>query len=117
MKHAKRWLFLAGAILSEVTAALSLKAALENPVFYVIIAIGYLTAFALLAQVLRLGMSLGVAYGIWAASGVALTAVGSLIVFGEPITLLMGIGIVVIIAGVLCVELGAQAAIKKAEAA
>lgn len=117
MKHAKRWLLLSGAILSEVTAALSLKAALENPVFYIVVAVGYLTAFALLAQVLRLGMSLGVAYGIWGASGVALTAVGSLIVFGEPITLLMGIGIVVIIAGVLCVELGAQAAIKKGEAA
>lgn len=117
MKHTKRWLLLAGAIASEVTAALSLKAALENPVFYIVVAVGYLTAFALLGLVLRMGMSLGVAYGIWGASGVALTAIGSLIVFDEPITLLMGIGIVVIIAGVLCVELGAQAAIKKAEAA
>lgn len=117
MKHTKRWLLLAGAIASEVTAALSLKAALENPVFYIVVAVGYLTAFALLGLVLRMGMSLGVAYGIWGASGVALTAIGSLIVFDEPITLLMGIGIVVIIAGVLCVELGAQAASKKAEAA
>lgn len=117
MKHTKRWLLLAGAIASEVTAALSLKAALESPLFYIVVAVGYLTAFALLGLVLRMGMSLGVAYGIWGASGVALTAIGSLIVFDEPITLLMGIGIVVIIAGVLCVELGAQAVIKKAEAA
>lgn len=62
-------------------------------------------------------MALGVAYGIWGATGVALTAVGSLLLFGEPITALMGIGIIVIIAGVLCVELGAQAAHKKAEIA
>lgn len=108
------WLLLAVAILSEVTGSLSLKGALERPALYVVVATGYLGAFALLAVVLRTGMALGVAYGIWAASGVALTAIGSLVIFGEPITLLMGIGIIVIIAGVLCVELGAQAAHKKA---
>ena len=35
------------------------------------------------------------------------TAVGSLLIFGEPITTLMGIGIMVIIGGVLLIELGA----------
>lgn len=108
----KGWLLLAAAILSEVTASLSLKAALEQPAFYAVVAVGYLAAFILLALVLRTGMALGVAYGIWGASGVALTAVASSLFFGEPITLLMGIGIVVVIVGVLCVELGAQAAKK-----
>lgn len=107
---ASGWLLLVGAILTEVTASLSLKGALTHPALYAVVAVGYITAFVLLAFVLRTGMALGVAYGIWGASGVALTAVGSLVVFGEPITLLMGIGIVVVIAGVLCVELGAQAA-------
>lgn len=110
----KGWLLLAAAILAEVTGSLSLKGALEHPALYIVVAAGYLGAFVLLAVVLRTGMALGVAYGIWGASGVALTAVGSLIIFGEPITLLMGIGIAVIMAGVLCVELGAQAAQKKA---
>ena len=108
----KGWLLLAAAILSEVTASLSLKAALERPAFYAVVAVGYLAAFILLALVLRTGMALGVAYGIWGASGVALTAVASSLFFGEPITFLMGIGIVVVIVGVLCVELGAQAAKK-----
>jgi small multidrug resistance pump len=116
-KTTKGWLLLAVAILSEVTGSLSLKGALERPALYVVVAAGYVGAFALLAVVLRTGMALGVAYGIWAASGVALTATGSLIVFGEPFTLLMGVGIAVIIAGVLCVELGAQAAHRKAETA
>jgi small multidrug resistance pump len=50
------------------------------------------------------------------ANGLALTVVGSPIIFGEPITLLMGIGMVVLITGVLFVELGVQAAAnKKAE--
>ncbi|KQO60033.1 DMT family transporter [Curtobacterium sp. Leaf261] len=107
---ARGWLLLAGAILTEVTASLSLKGALDHPALYAVVVAGYGAAFVLLALVLRTGMALGVAYGIWGATGVALTAVGSLLVFREPITLLMGIGIAVVIAGVLCVELGAQAA-------
>lgn len=113
----KAWLLLIPAILVEVTASLALKGALEHPALYVVVVIGYLSGFVLLAEILRTGMALGVAYGIWGATGVALTAVGSLLLFGEPITALMGIGIIVIIAGVLCVELGAQAAHKKAEIA
>lgn len=116
-KTTKGRLLLVIAILFEVTASLSLKGALEHPALYVVVTAGYLGAFVLLAVVLRTGMGLGVAYGIWAASGVALTAIGSLVVFGEPLTFLMGIGIAVIIAGVLCVELGTQAASKKAEPA
>ena len=105
-----RWVFLGGAIVSEVTATLSLKAALGAPAFYVPVVAGYLAAFLLLAATLRAGMPLGAAYGIWGAAGVALTAVLSWVLFGEPLTPLMSLGIVVIIAGVLLVELGAQAA-------
>lgn len=112
---AKGWLLLAASILAEVAGSLSLKGALTQPGLYALVAVGYLGTFVLLAFVLRTGMALGVAYGIWGASGVALTAIGSLVFFGEPITLLMGLGIVVIVAGVLCIELGAQAA-KKVEA-
>ena len=114
---AKAWLLLIPAILVEVTASLALKGALEHPALYVVVVLGYLSGFVLLSAILRTGMPLGVAYGIWGATGVALTAVGSLLIFDEPITALMGAGIVVIIAGVLCVELGAQAAHKKAEIA
>lgn len=107
-KNAKGWLFLAGAILAEVAGSLSLKAALEAPVMYALVAIGYVSAFAFLGLVLRTGMALGVAYGIWAATGVALTAILSFALFGEPLTVLMCVGIVIVIGGVLCVELGAQ---------
>lgn len=106
---AKAWAFLVLAILTEVTASLSLKGALDNPALYLVVVVGYTVAFASLAEVLRAGLSLGVAYGVWGASGVALTAVASMIVFGEPMTPLMGLGIVLIIAGVVCIELGAQA--------
>lgn len=113
----KRWLILIGAIALEVMATLSLKGAMEHPALYIVVAIGYLGSFVALSFVLRAGMALGVAYGIWGASGVALTAVLSSLLFGEPLTALMGLGIVLIIGGVLCVELGSQAAHKKSEVA
>ena len=48
----------------------------------------------------------GVAYGIWSAGGVAVTAIASRLLFGEPLTRTMVAGIVLIMAGVLLVELG-----------
>ena len=71
---------------------------------------GYLVAFVALSLALADGMALGVAYGIWGALGVALTAVLSALIFDEALTLTMGIGIAVIMAGVLVVEIGSQKA-------
>lgn len=111
------WAFLVGAILLEVSATLSLKGALELPALYAVVAVGYVSSFACLTLVLRAGMALGAAYGIWGASGVALTAVLSTILFDEPFTALMSVGIVLVIGGVLCVELGAQHAQQKKDGA
>ena len=108
-----KWWFLLGAIVLEVTASLSLKAAIEAPGFFAVVAVGYIAAFSCLAGTLKAGMPLGVAYGIWGACGVALTAIFSAIIFGEPLTALMSLGIMIVIGGVLCVELGSQAAEKK----
>ncbi|AZG46198.1 DMT family transporter [Gordonia insulae] len=106
----RAWLFLVGAIVLEVTATLSMKGALHHPALYALIVVGYLGSFVCLTLVLKAQMPLGVAYGIWGASGVALTAIMSMILFDEPLTALMGVGIVLVIGGVLCVELGAQKA-------
>ncbi|MFF2331197.1 MULTISPECIES: DMT family transporter [unclassified Streptomyces] len=106
----RKWLLLTAAILLEVTATLSLRGALDHPALYVLVAVGYLGAFTALSMVLRAGLALGVAYGIWGASGVALTAVLATLIFGDPLTAVMGVGIGLVIAGVLCVELGAQSA-------
>ena len=106
----RKWLFLTVAIAVEVTATLSLKAALETPALYAVVIVGYAGAFLSLFQSLREGISLGVGYGIWAACGVALTAVLSAAIFDEPLTLPMGLGIVAVMGGVLLVELGSQQA-------
>ena len=104
------WPALGGAIISEVSATLALRQALNQPGFYVMVGIGYALAFILLSLTLKAGMQLGVAYGLWSALGVALTAVLSMLVFGEPITVLVALGIALIMAGVLVVEVGAQRA-------
>ena len=103
----KKRILLACAILSEVTGSLSLKAALGHPGWYALVVAGFFCAFMFLALVLRERVPLGVAYGIWGASGVALTAVASKFLFNEPFTWVMALGIALIIGGVLLVELGA----------
>ena len=105
-----KWYLLLGAILTEVTGSLSLKAALDTPILYVPVVIGFVAAFLLLTAVLRRGMAVGVAYGVWAALGVVLTSVLSALIYGEPLTVVMGVGIAFIMAGVLLVEIGSQAA-------
>ena len=102
------WVFLAAAILSEVTATLSLKRALDHPALYAVVAAGYIAAFVLLTLTLKQGLGIGIAYGIWAGCGVALTAVASKVFFDEPLTTVMMVGIALIIAGVLLVETGAS---------
>ncbi|WP_308798182.1 DMT family transporter [Agromyces silvae] len=112
-----KWWLLAVTIALEVAASLSLSAAQTEPLFFVIVVVGYVGSFTLLSQVLRLGMPLGVAYGIWGASGVVLTAVLGWALLGDPLTPVMLIGIGLVVGGVLLVELGSQLATRRAAAA
>lgn len=102
------YLLLVCAIIAEVVGTLSLRvAAAGKPIFYVAVAAGHAAAFSALLVSLRHGMPLGVAYGIWAASGVALTTLASRVLFGEPLTRRMLAGVGLIVVGVLLVEIGA----------
>jgi small multidrug resistance pump len=103
------WLFLAGAIITEViaTTALKLSEGFTRLVPSIVVVVGYLAAFGMLSQALTRGMGIGVAYGVWAAVGVALVAVVGATFFGEGMTLVQVGGIALVIAGVLAIELGA----------
>ncbi|MFC7329103.1 DMT family transporter [Marinactinospora rubrisoli] len=103
------WLFLAAAICCEVAATLALRMGSRpggRPAWFAAVAAGYLAAFGLLTLALRAGMGIGVAYGIWVACGVALAALASRVLFREPLTRVMGLGIALIAGGVLLIELG-----------
>ncbi|ADT99517.1 DMT family transporter [Mycolicibacterium gilvum] len=103
------YVLLIAAIGCEVSATLALRVAARGKTsFYGIVLIGYVAAFTLLWASLRHGMPLGVAYGIWAAAGVALTAAFSRLLFDEPLTRKMLGGIALIMVGVLLVEIGAS---------
>ena len=104
----RRWALLAGAILTEVIGTLSLRAFQDQRLWILLVVAGYTASFFLLTRVLRAGVPVGVAYGIWGASGTAVTAVLASIIFDDPFTLPVVAGIGLIIAGVLLVEFGSH---------
>ena len=95
------WLTLVGAILVEVCATLSLRASdgFRKRAWIAPVVIAYLISFALL------WLTVGVAYGMWTACGVALVAVAGRFLFSERLTPLMMAGIVLIMCGVLTIDL------------
>lgn len=101
------WLALAGAILVEVIATLSLRASdgFRKKAWVVPVVAGYVLSFYLLWVALGLGMPVGIAYGVWSACGVALVAVIARVLFAEPLTWVMVAGIALIVGGVLTIEL------------
>ena len=110
----KRWLLLIGAIVAEVLGTMSLRAAIDHPLFVAGVVVGYGVAFALLGFALGQGIPVGIAYGIWAAAGVALVAILSAIIFGETLSFVAILGLVTIIVGVFIVQTG-QDSTPKAE--
>lgn len=102
------WLLLALAIASEVTATLSLRASegLRRRRWIPVIVVGYLAAFVLLGTILAMGMPVGIAYGIWAAAGVAVTAVLGRVIFKDHFSAVMAIGVALIVVGVALIEFG-----------
>ncbi len=106
------WLALAGAIVIEVVATLSLRMASTGEQrrwpWFIPVVVFYPLAFVLLGVTLSLGMTIGVAYGVWTAVGVALTAVLGHFLFHERITGLMALGIALIMGGVILVEFGGR---------
>jgi len=102
------WIWLAGAIGSEVFATISLRLSegFSRLLPSIFVVVGYLLAFTLLSQVLVRGMTIGVAYGVWAASGVALVALIGAAFLGDTLTWVQTLGIVAVVGGVLALELG-----------
>ncbi|QPP09471.1 multidrug efflux SMR transporter [Streptomyces bathyalis] len=101
------YLTLGGAILAEVlgTTAMKYSDGFSKLWPSVLTALGYLVAFALLAQTLK-SMAVGTAYAIWAGAGTAAIAAIGIVFIGESVTAAKIIGIVLVIAGVVVLNLG-----------
>ena len=104
------WLFLGGAIVLEVAATLALRQSdgLRRRAWLAPVVLGYVASFQLLWLTLDAGMAVGVAYSVWAATGVALTALAGRVLFRDALTPVMLLGIAAIAGGVLLIELGAH---------
>src|SRR5699024_12588320 len=102
----KRCLLVLGAVFAEVLGTMALRAATDQPFWTIGVVGGYVVAFTLVGFALGEGMPIGVAYGIWAAAGVALVAIFGAALFGETLSLPAIRGIVSIVAGAVSVRGG-----------
>ncbi|CCF62946.1 multidrug efflux SMR transporter [Nocardia cyriacigeorgica] len=102
------FLFLALAIVSEISATVSLKLSegFTKLVPSIVVVVGYAAAFVFLSQALKRGMAVGVAYGIWSAVGVAAVALIGALFLDERLTPVQFGGIALVILGVVALELG-----------
>ncbi|MFF2926245.1 DMT family transporter [Streptomyces celluloflavus] len=101
------YLTLAGAILSEILATTAMKYSEGFSKLWPSLGTvtGYLIAFALLSQTLK-SMSVGTAYAIWSGAGTAVIAVIGMVFLGETASALKILGVLLVIAGVVTLNLG-----------
>lgn len=98
---------LAAAIAAEVAGTTAMKYSEGFTRFWPSLAtvIGYLIAFALLAQTLKT-LSVGTAYAIWAGVGTAAVAAIGMVFLNESTSLVRIVGITLVVAGVVVLNLG-----------
>jgi small multidrug resistance pump len=100
------FVYLALAIVAEVVATSALKATEGFTRLWpsLIVVAGYALAFYMLSLVLRT-MPVGIAYAIWAGLGIVLVALVGVVVYGQRPDLPALIGISLIVAGVVTIQL------------
>jgi len=101
------YVFLIGAIAAEVFATSTLKATDGFTRLWPTVGClaGYLVSFVALSQAVKV-VPVGVAYALWSGLGtVAIVAIGAAFL-GEPITLVKAVGVGLIVAGVVTLNLG-----------
>lgn len=102
----KSWLFLLLAIVAEVVGTTALKASegFSQLAPSLVVVLGYGIAFYMLSLTLRT-LPVGVAYAIWSGLGTALIALVAWWLYGQNLDVAAIVGIVLIIAGVLVMNL------------
>jgi small multidrug resistance pump len=96
------WVLLGLAIGTEIAATVSLKASdgFSNLWPSVVVVVGYVASFLLLAKALK-DLEVGVAYAIWSAVGTAAVALLGIWLFGESASWSKAFWIGVILVGVI----------------
>lgn len=102
----KTYIFLAIAIISEIIATTALKASEQFTRLWpsVLVVVGYASAFYFLSLTLN-KLNLGIAYAIWSGIGIVLVTVMGVLIYKQKPDLPALIGIALIIAGVVVINL------------
>ena len=105
------WVYLAVAILAEVIATSALKASegFSRLVPSLVVVAGYGIAFFCLSLTLRT-IPVGIVYAIWSGVGIVLIALAGYFVFGQVLDAPALIGMGLIVAGVLVINLFSRSA-------
>ena len=100
------YLILAFAVLAETigTTALQASQSFTKPLPSIIVVVAYAAAFYLLGMALKF-FPVGIAYAIWSGLGIVLIAVIGLIVFGQRLDWPAVLGMAMILAGILVINL------------
>lgn len=103
------WLLLLFAIVAEVIATSALRASdgFRKPLPSLLVVVGYGVSFYFLSLTLR-AFPMGVAYAVWSGIGLTLITLVGWLVFGQRIDLPALIGMVLILAGVVVMNLFSQ---------
>lgn len=100
------WLLLAVAIVLEVlgTTSMKLSEGFARPVYSLLMVVFYALSFVALALVLK-QIDVSVAYAVWSGLGMALVAALGVLAFGEPLTAVKALALLLIVAGVVMLNL------------
>lgn len=100
------YLFLAIAIIADVIATIALKSSegFTKLVPSTIVVIGCIASFYFLSLVLKT-IPVGIAYAVWSGIGIILVAMIGFIAFDQRLNLGTSVGIFLIIAGVICMNI------------
>jgi small multidrug resistance pump len=100
------WLILAMAICAEVVATSALKASegFTRLTPSILVVVGYAISFYLLSLTLKV-IPIGITYAIWSGAGVVLISLAGWYFYGQKLDLASIIGIALIVAGVMVLNL------------
>lgn len=104
------WLLLALAIVAEVVGTSALKASdgFTRLLPSVVVVVGYVVSFYCLSLVVR-HIPVGITYALWSGLGIVLITLAAFVLYGQRIDLAGWIGMGLIVAGVLVLNLFSRA--------
>lgn len=107
-----KWAILGAAIVAEVVATSFLKASEGFTQLgpSIMVVLGYAATFYLLSMTLE-EIPVGVAYAVWSGAGIVLIAAIAWVVYGQALDVWGIVGVGLIIAGVLVLNLLSKAAV------